>query len=69
MCNHNQDTAVAVQVLLQPEHHIRIKMVGRLIEDQDICRIQQGPRQRDAFLLAAGQVAGRSVVVAEAQFI
>ena len=44
-------------------------MVGRLIEDQDICRIQQGPRQRDAFLLAAGQVAGRSVVVAEAQFI
>ena len=46
-----------LQELLEPLDALGIEVVGRLVEQQHVGLRQQQPAQRDAALLAAGQLA------------
>ena len=58
-----------LQELLQPVDAFGIEVVGRLVEQQHVGLGQQQPAQRDAALLAAGQVADLGVPRRQAQRI
>ena len=46
---------VVLEERLEPRHRLRIEMVGRLVEQQQVGRLQQEPAQRHPPLLAAAQ--------------
>ena len=57
--------AYALQVLLQPRHRLRVEVVRRLVEQEDVRLGQQQPGERDPAPLAAGEhadgrIAGRT---------
>ena len=62
---HRHDGAlVLLQVLLEPRHRLRVEVVRRLVQQQQVGGPQQQPAERHAAALAAGQrlhvrVAGR----------
>ena len=62
MADDDQRGAAAVQFAFQPFDGREIEMVGRLVQQQDVGRGRQHPRQRRAARLAAGEV--RRVFVA-----
>ncbi len=55
------------EMLLQPLHALGVEVVGRFVEQQDIRLLQQQPGQRDAALLAAGEVVDAGVAGRAAQ--
>jgi hypothetical protein len=44
------------QVPLEPQHALGVEVVGRLVEQQQVGRLEQQLAQRDATALATGQV-------------
>ena len=46
---------VVLEEALEPRHRFGVEMVGRLVEQQQVRRLQQQAAQRDAAPLAAGQ--------------
>jgi hypothetical protein len=57
------------QMLLQPGDALGVEVVGRLVEQQDVGLFEQQLGQRDAALLAAGQIVDRAVARRAAQRI
>ena len=55
-------TLVVGEEALEPEHRFRIEVVRRLVEQQQVGRLQEQPAERDPPPLAAAQ--GRHVAVA-----
>ena len=55
VCNHQNRAAERNQKLLQPLDHLRIQMIGRLVENQQIRRRQNRCHQGSPLLLPAGQ--------------
>ncbi len=53
--------AIALQVILQPVHGGEVEVIGRLVEQQHVGRLQEQQRQPDARLLAAGERAELAV--------
>ena len=49
------EPCVLVQEVLEPGDRLGVEVVGRLVEQQQIGRLQQQPAQRDAAPLAARQ--------------
>ena len=58
---------VIAQMAFEPVDALGIKMVGRLVEQQQVGRIEQQPAERDAALLAAGELGDVGVVGRAAQ--
>ncbi len=58
MADDDQRAAAACQFAFQPFDGGEIEMVGRLVQQQDIGRGRQHPRQRGAAGLAAGDMRG-----------
>ena len=58
VADHDKRGAAGVKRPLQPFDGGQIEMVGRLVEEENIRRRGQDPRQRRAPRLAAGQLAG-----------
>ena len=52
---------VALQVQLEPLHGVRVEVVRRLVQQQDVGLHQEQPRERDAAALAAGEAVDRGV--------
>ena len=53
---HGDDGArIVLEKPLEPRHRLGVEVVGGLVEQQQIGRLQQQPAQRDAAPLAAGQ--------------
>ena len=48
-------TRVRLEVAFQPLHRLRVQVVGRLVEQQQVGLLQQQLAQRDAAALAAGK--------------
>ena len=48
---------VVLEEALEPGDRFGVEMVGRLVEQQQVGRLQQQPAQRDAAALAARQLA------------
>ena len=63
MADDDQRAAAAVEFAFQPFDGGEIEMVGRLVEQQDVGRGRQHPRQRRAAGLAAGDMRGVFVAV------
>jgi hypothetical protein len=55
------------EVLLQPQHALGVEVVGRLVEQQQVGRLEQQLAQRDAAALATGQHADVGVGRRQAQ--
>ena len=65
MCDGDDGAGVLLQVLLQPRHALGVEVVGGLVEEQQVGRLEQQPAQRDAAALTTGEdrdvgVAGRA---------
>ena len=56
-----RDTRLA-QVLLQPDDHVEVKVVGRLIQHEEVRLLRQHLRQRDTLLLTARALRKRLAV-------
>ena len=56
-----RDTRLA-QVLLQPDDHVEVKVVGRLIQHEEVRLLRQHLRQRDTLLLTARALLERLAV-------
>ena len=46
---------IVLEEALEPGHRLGVEVVGRLVEQQQVGRLQQQPAQRDAAALAAGE--------------
>ncbi|MNC54929.1 hypothetical protein D3C75_1044300 [compost metagenome] len=55
MGDHQQRAAPLLQILLQPGHGVRIDMVRRLIQNQQLGRCNQRCRQSHTLALSTGQ--------------
>ena len=58
---------VVLEELLEPQHALRVEVVGRLVEQQQVGRLEQQLAQRDAPALATRQHADRHVGVGALQ--
>ena len=67
MRDHHQRAAVFRQSAFQQGNGLRVDMVGRLVQQQQIDRTDQRRRQRNAFLLSARKRAHVRVKVADAE--
>ena len=63
MADDDQRATAAFQFAFQPFDGRKIEMVGRLVQQQDVGRGRQHPRQRRAAGLAAGDMRGVFVAV------
>ncbi len=54
VCDHQNRAAERNQKLLQPLNHLRVQMIGRLVENQQIRRRQNRCHQGSPLLLPAG---------------
>ncbi len=63
MADDDERAAAAVEFALQPFDGGEIEMVGGLVQQQDIGRGRQHPRQRRAAGFAAGQMRGIFIAV------
>ena len=69
MGNHDHYAAESSKILLQPYHHLIIQMVGRLIQDQHIRRVDHGSGQRHSLFLTAGQMGYIFIVIGKSQAV
>ncbi len=57
VAGHHHRSGIVAQELLQPQDRFQIEIVGRLIQEERIGRLQENARQRHAHLPAARQLA------------
>ena len=69
MGHHHQPALEPAEPVLQPGSHLRVQMVGGLIQNQHIRRVDQRRRQRHPLPLSAGERAHPLLVVRQAQLI
>ena len=55
MGDHYQAPGELLQVALQPKDHVAVQVVGGLVQDEDVCRVQEDGRQGHTLPLAAGE--------------
>ena len=55
MGDHEDSAGEGPELLLQPGHHVGVQVVGGLVENQHVRRLQQGRRQGHPLALAAGE--------------
>ena len=69
MADHDQRAGVALQPGLEPDEGVEVQVVGRLVEQQQVGRAHQRPRELQAHAPAAGEAVDRRVelVAREAQ--
>ena len=67
MGDHDDTAPEAAEPLLQPLHHIGVQMVGGLIQQQHICRMNQRSTQGNPLPLTAGQGADFLVIIRQSQ--
>ena len=63
MCDHDNRTFPLVQILFQPDCHLIVNMVRRLVKNQHICRIDKCPCKCYALFLASGQMINLFVMI------
>ena len=56
MGDHDQSTLCVFQKVFQPFRHRTVKVVGRLVKDQDIRWCQQGAYKGDPLALSTGKL-------------
>src|ERR1051325_2379339 len=61
--NHNERIRIGTQIPFQPIACLQVKMVGRLIEQQEIGLFEKQFRKRDPHLPAAGEFFGPATPV------
>ena len=69
MGHHHQPALKPAEPVLQPHGHLRVQMVGGLVQNQHIRRVDEGRRQRHPLPLSAGERAHPLLVVRQAQLI
>ena len=67
MGDHHQPAGEPGQPLLQPGDHLRVQMVGGLVQNQHVGGVDEHRGQRHALALSAGQLADLPVEVGDAQ--
>ncbi len=55
MADDQHGAAIALQIILQPQHAFEVEIVGRLVQQEKIGRREQDRRQRHAHAPAAGE--------------
>ena len=63
MGHHQQAAAHARQILLEPLHHLKVKVVGRLVKDHQLRLLNKHCRQCNALLLTARKFLYRLVEI------
>ena len=69
MGDHDQATPEPAQPVLQPGYHLTVQMVGGLVQDQDVCRMDQSRGQSHPFALTAGEGADFLGEIRQAQAV
>ena len=69
MGHHHQSALETAEPVLQPGSHLRVQMVGGLVQNQHICRVDQGRRQGHPLPLSAGEGAHLLLIVRQAQLV
>ena len=64
--HHHQPALEAAEPVLQPGGHLRVQMVGGLVQNQHIRRVDQGRRQGHPLPLSAGKGAHLLLIVRQA---
>ena len=67
MGHHHQSALEPAEPVLQPRGHLRVQMVGRLIQNQHIRRMDQRRRQSHPLPLSAGKGSHLLLVVRQSQ--
>ena len=65
--DHDHRAAVSVQLFFQPRRRLVVDVVGRLVQNQNFARIDEGGDDRDALFLSAGQQTDGFVEVEDVQ--
>ena len=55
MSDGDDGAGVLLEVLLEPQHALGVEVVGRLVEQEQVGRLEQQLAQRDAAILTAGE--------------
>ena len=66
--DHQERCAHRGEPLLQPGNHVKVQVVGRLVEDQEVRRFQQHLSQRHPSFLSTAQLAHRPLEVVQVEF-
>ena len=69
MGHHHQPALEPAEPVLQPGSHLRVQMVGGLIQNQHIRRMNQRRRQRHPLPLSAGEGTHLLLIVRQAQLV
>ena len=69
MSHHHQSALEAAEPVLQPRGHLRVQVVGRLVQHQHIRRVDQRRRQRHPLPLSAGEGPHLLLIVWQAQLV
>ena len=65
-----EDSRLAiVQVFFEPENSLVIQMVRRFVQDQQIARYDEGPRQAETLALAPGEGVRLGPIIRNAQLL
>ena len=68
MRDHQKRRAHRGEPLLQPCNHVEVQVVGRLVEDQEVRRLQQHLSQRHPSFLSTAQLAHWPLEVVQIEF-
>ena len=63
MGNHQDRAGILLQIILEPEQRLEIKMVGRLVEHQQVGLLHEQAREVGAHDPAAAHFTGRTVKI------
>ena len=69
MGNHQNGSPVRAEILFQPADHLRIQMVGRLIQKQHIKISCQSSREHDSSFLSSGKLFHFLIQLRNSQFL
>ena len=69
MCYHDHNPFKAVQVIFQPGCHLIVQVVRRLVQDQNVCRINKDSRKCHTFFLTTGKMRNLFFMIFDSQFI
>ena len=69
MGHHHQPALEPAEPVLQPRGHLRVQVVGRLVQHQHIRRVDQRRRQRHPLPLSAGEGPHLLLIVRQAQLV
>ena len=66
---HDHSSPKSPEKILQPRYHLSVQVVGRLVQNQDICRVEKHSCQSHSFFLAAGKIIHIDILVCDPQSI